>query len=152
LILAERPGVLFGDAGGASSLARGRYDMENIRTENPCPAHPPVSFDSAGVSAPSFVEALIDPVSVFRHPTEVAEHPWFTDQEKRAILMSWARDELVVEQVASKVIPELTPRSRIDAVVEALAPLDEAAAGEYRSAVTCIRRARKGCKRPRAMH
>ena len=83
-------------------------------------------------------------MNVFRDPREVVEHPWFTDEEKRTILLSWARDELVVEQVASKVMPELTPKSRIDAVTEALSQFDAPAAGEYLSAVTSMRRACKG--------
>src|SRR4051812_45570182 len=76
---------------------------------------------TSGVSEPSFVEALVDPTSVFRHPQEVAHHPWFTDQEKRAVLLSWARDELTAEQLASKMAPELELTSCIDAVVEVLA-------------------------------
>jgi hypothetical protein len=94
---------------------------------------------SSGAAEPSFVEALIDPVNVFGDPHEVVEHPWFTDEEKRTILLSWARDELVVEQVAKKVTPELLPKSRIDAVLEALSQFDPSAAGEYLSAVAAIR-------------
>jgi len=88
---------------------------------------------------PSFVEALVDPVNMFRHPASVVEHPWFTDEEKRTILLSWARDELVLEQVANKVAPDLHLKSRIDAVIEALSQFDEAAASEYLSAVASIR-------------
>ena len=54
--------------------------------------------------------------------------PWFSDQEKRTILLSWVRDELVKEQVAVK------PHSQIDAVIEALWDFDPPAAGEYLSA------------------
>ncbi len=90
-------------------------------------------------SAPSFVEALVDPVTVFDHPREVVEHPRFTHQEKRTILLSWARDELVAEQVTSRLAPELGIRSRINAVVDALATFDSAAAAEYTSAVALIR-------------
>lgn len=97
---------------------------------------------SSRTSEASFVEALVDPGCVFRTPDEVIEHPWFSDDEKRTILLSWARDELVVEQVALKVMPELKPRSRIDAVIEALAQYDASAAGEYLSAVTSIRNAK----------
>jgi hypothetical protein len=97
-----------------------------------------------GVSEPSFVEALVDPVGVCRHPNEVVEHPWFTDEEKRTILLSWARDELVIEQVASRTMPELKPQSRIDAVIEALSRFDAPAAGEYLSAVARIRGTRRG--------
>jgi hypothetical protein len=89
-------------------------------------------------SAPSFVEALVDPVTVFDHPREVVEHPGFTQEEKRTILLSWARDELMAEQVTSRLGPELGIRSRVDAVVEALATFDSAAA-EYTSAVALIR-------------
>ncbi len=95
------------------------------------------------MSEPSFVEALVNPVSVFGDPREVIEHPWFTDQEKRTILLSWARDELVVEQVASEVMPNLEPNSRIDAVIEALSRFDAPAAGEYLSAIARIRGAGK---------
>src|SRR4051812_39077964 len=91
---------------------------------------------SPGTSEASFVEALVDPGCAFRTPDKVIEHPWFSDEEKRTILLSWARDELVVEQVALKVMPEMKPRSRIDAVIEALAQYDSPAAGEYLSAVT----------------
>src|ERR687894_2121398 len=94
---------------------------------------------SSGAAEPSFVEALIDPVNVFGDPHEVVEHPWFTHEEKRTILLSWARDELLLEQVANKTLPELKPRSRIDAVIEALARFDAPAAGEYLSAVAAIR-------------
>ena len=58
---------------------------------------------SPGISEPSFVDALIDPVNIFVSPQEVVDHPWFSDEEKRTILLSWARDELVIEQIASEV-------------------------------------------------
>jgi hypothetical protein len=103
---------------------------------------PSADTEIAGLSEPSFVEALLDPVSVFEHPMQVAEHPWFTDEEKRTILLSWARDELVAEQVSSRLAPELRIRSRIDAVVEALSQFDAPAAGEYLSASSAIRASR----------
>ena len=65
------------------------------------------------------------------------------DQEKRAVLLSWVRDELVIEQVVQKAAPELELTSRIDAVIEALAHYDPLAASEYRSALATIRRASK---------
>jgi hypothetical protein len=95
--------------------------------------------NTSAAPGPSFVEALVDPVNLFHHPASVAEHPWFTDEEKRTILLSWARDELVVEQVASKVAPDLHVKSRIDAVLEVLSQFDPAAATEYLSAVASIR-------------
>jgi hypothetical protein len=100
----------------------------------------PVNSIRAGnAAAPSFVEALVDPVNVFDHPREVVEHPGFTQEEKRTVLLSWARDELVAEQVTSRLTPELGIRSRIDAVLDALASFDSAAASEYTSAVALIR-------------
>ena len=112
--------------------------MKDIRTGMPLTGGP--GAGTPGVSEPSFVEALVNPTSVFRHPQEVAHHPWFTDQEKRAVLLSWARDELTAEQLASKTGPELELTSRIDAVVEVLAHYDPLAASEYRSALATIRR------------
>jgi hypothetical protein len=103
------------------------------------PRRPAVPVEPERPAELSFVEALIDPVSVFGGPGEVVEHPWFTDEEKRTILLSWARDELAVEQVARSLMPNLTPRSRIDAVVQALARFDPAAAGEYSSAIAFVR-------------
>ena len=124
-----------------------------IRTEKST-RHPPVNFKDGSVSDASFVEALIDPVNVFDHPREVVEHPWFTHREKRTILLSWARDELVAEQVTSRLTPELRVRSRIDAVIEALSRFDAGAATEYRSAAAAIRnrcltleRAREGARK-----
>jgi hypothetical protein len=102
-------------------------------------ARPVARTQADGLSKPSFVEALVDPVNVFDHPSEVVEHPGFTCEEKRTILLSWARDELVAEQVTSGLAPELRIRSRIDAVVEALATFDHAAAVEYTSATAMIR-------------
>ena len=87
----------------------------------------------------SYTEALVDPGGVFRHPAEVVGHPWFTQEEKRTVLLSWARDELVLEQVANRSLPELKPRSRIDAVLEALSRFDPQTAAEYHAAVGTIR-------------
>jgi hypothetical protein len=98
----------------------------------------PQAFTPA-LTMPSYVEALVDPGGMFRNPAEVAEHAWFSREEKRTVLLSWARDELVLEQVASTALPELKPRSRIAAVIDALAQLDPHAAAEYRAAVRSIR-------------
>ena len=106
-----------------------------------------------GVYTPSFVEALTDPVSVFAHPAEVVRQPWFSDQEKRAILLSWARDELVIEQVASRALPDLKLRSRMDAVLAALEQFDPDAAAEYRSAIGAVRgRLVRRCRRRQGVH
>jgi len=97
----------------------------------------------AGVSEPSFVQALLTPGRVFDDPREIAQPPWFTDEEKRAVLTSWARDELAIEHMAQTSRPEVKPELRTDRVIEALAEFDAAAAGEYLSAVRSIR-ARRG--------
>jgi len=91
-----------------------------------------------GVSAFG-ADALVDPGSTFEEPSEVLEHPSFSPEEKRAILLSWVRDELLLEQVAHNTLPELRARSRIDAVIEALSQFDPLAAAEYRRAVASIR-------------
>jgi len=110
----------------------------------------PVSqIASPDVSGPSFVEALVDPVNVFASPQQVVDHPWFSTEEKRTILLSWARDELVIEQVAGRIMPDLQVKSRIDAVIEALAMFDPSAAREYLNVVQIVRgnRNRKRARR-----
>jgi hypothetical protein len=113
--------------------------METLEHTHTIKTNPPASTGASRPSGASFVEALVDPVNVFANPAEVVEHPWFTPEEKRTILLSWARDELVLEQVAKRVAPELQPQSRIDAVNEALSLFDAPAAGEYLSAAAAIR-------------
>ena len=113
--------------------------MDETRT-NPMISATNPGADAKGVSEVSFVEALAHPACVFRHPEEVVHHPWFTDQEKRIVLLSWVRDELVAEQLACKVAPELELMARTDAVIEALAHYDPRAADEYRSAAATLRR------------
>jgi hypothetical protein len=122
--------------------------METIETKSETNPVPASEITSPGTSEPSFVEALVDPVNIFASPREVVEHPWFSDEEKRTILLSWARDELVIEQVAGRVMPDLQMQSRIDAVVEALSLFDPSAAGEYLSAAQTIR-GNRNRKRPR---
>ncbi len=99
--------------------------------------------DPSHLPTTSFAEALVDPGGTFRDPTEVAEHPRFTREEKRAVLISWARDELMLEHVAKEALPELKPHSRIDAVVEALSHIDACAAAEYAKAAGAIRARRQ---------
>ena len=98
------------------------------------------------------MEALAHPARVFRYPEEVVHHPWFTDQEKRLVLLSWVRDELVAEQLACKAAPELELNARTDLVIEALAHYDARAADEYRSAAATIRGHPKQRARRQAMH
>jgi len=57
---------------------------------------------------------------VFGRPEYVINHPSLSHQEKRIILLSWVRDELVNEQLAAEALPELKPHSRIDAVLDGL--------------------------------
>jgi len=106
-------------------------------------AHQANPFGPAVVSScapvPSLTDALVDPAGVFEDPAAVVEHPWFSDEEKRTILISWARDELLLEQMAQGALPELRCRSRIEAVLEALSRFDAQAASEYRAAVAGIR-------------
>ncbi len=99
----------------------------------------PSTIDEDGTATPSYTEALVDPGSVFQDPAQVVGHPCFTREEKRTILLSWARDELVLEQVANRTLPELKPRSRIDPVIEALCKFDASAAAEYGTTVAAIR-------------
>jgi hypothetical protein len=122
--------------------------MEQI-SSNSTIGYQPIGIDCVRHALPSFVDALIEPGNVFAHPAAVVEHPWFSNEEKRTILLSWARDELVAEQVASRVAPELQVRSRIDSVIEALSRFDAAAASEYLSATKTIRAGYAGRARQR---
>lgn len=106
--------------------------------------------ENPGSSEPSFVNALVDPVSVFRSPEDVVQHPWFTHQEKRAILLSWVRDELVAEQVACTAVPGGKSPTRVDVVIAALSQFDPLAAGEYLAAVESLRRRLRARKTDRA--
>jgi len=125
--------------------------MDETRT-NPLISAANPDTDARGTSEASFVEALAHPACVFRHPHEVVHHPWFTDQEKRVVLLSWVRDELVAEQLACKAAPELELVARTDAVIEALARYDPRAADEYRSAAATLRRPPKQRLHPKAVH
>jgi len=113
--------------------------MEPISINIHTSPNPTTSAGRPGLSEPSLVEALVGPADVFRDPQEVVQHSRFSHEEKRTILLSWVRDELVIEQVASQALPELRPKSRIDAVITALAQFDPRAADEYCSAAASIR-------------
>jgi hypothetical protein len=80
----------------------------------------------------------------------VVQHPWFTHQEKRAILLSWVRDELVAEQVACTAVPGGKSPTRVDVVIAALSQFDPLAAGEYLAAVESLRRRLRARKTDRA--
>jgi len=63
--------------------------METVETKPDTDNSVPVSqVASPGVAERSFVDALVDPVNIFASPQEVVEHPWFSDEEKRTILLS----------------------------------------------------------------
>ena len=115
--------------------------------EEPFVQQKPLESQGCSVFEASSVEALIDPANLFDHPREVVDHPQFTREEKRMILLSWARDELVAEQVTSRISPDLQIRSRIEAVVDALASFDRGAAAEYCAAASSIRAQRLKCGR-----
>ncbi|MET0869027.1 MAG: hypothetical protein ABWY35_13055 [Pseudorhodoplanes sp.] len=76
------------------------------------------------------LDDLLHPARAFRHPSDVANDPDLTLNEKRAILASWASDACALEAA-----PELreTPSGtqvRFDDIMEALRGLDrEANAG-----------------------
>ena len=99
-----------------------------------------VALHAAGRPEPFVLDALIHPGTVFAHPRDVLEHAWLTDDEKQTVLLSWARDELVAEQVAARGAPHLRISSRIDSVAQALSHFDETAAREYLAAACAIRR------------
>jgi hypothetical protein len=95
--------------------------MEPHRTkatvvERPCSPE----IKNPSLSEPSFVDALVDPLGMFRNIGDVIQHPWFTHQEKRTILLSWVRDELVAEHAARQAASALLSHSRVDDVITAL--------------------------------
>ncbi|PVE24793.1 hypothetical protein DC522_09270 [Microvirga sp. KLBC 81] len=117
------------------------HDVDYIQhTMHPLPAN------ASCLPVPSLADALADPRSAFRHPAEVVSHPLLSRHEKRTILISWARDEILLEQVANGGLPELKPKSQIDAVTAALRRIDPQAAAEYRAAVASIRARRPLCR------
>lgn len=103
------------------------------------PAHSTESF------LPPLAETLVDPRSAFRHPAEVVTHPLLSREEKRTILISWIRDEIMLEHMASHVLPELKPASQIEAVMRALQDIDPHAAAEYHAAAQAIRARSRAC-------
>ncbi|WP_150117403.1 hypothetical protein [Microvirga vignae] len=116
-------------------------DVDHIQHNTHSP-----SATSSCFSIPSLADALADPRSAFQHPAEVVTHPLLSRREKRTILISWARDEIMLERVANGILPELKPKSQIDAVIAALRRIDPQAAAEYRSAVASIRACRPPCR------
>jgi hypothetical protein len=136
-MITRAPGRLIALPG--ATFDREREKMETLERTHSTKTTSSETTTTSDRSEPSFVEALVDPVSVFRHPGEVVEHPRFTPEEKRTILLSWARDELALEQVVKRAAPELRPQSCTDAVIEALSRFDGPAAGEYLSAVAAVR-------------
>ncbi|NNM71498.1 hypothetical protein [Enterovirga aerilata] len=110
----------------------------------PSPARP-AGFAGGRRPRPPLAEALAHPAEFYASPREVACDPDLWPDEKRALLLSWARDALAIEQLAKGGLPaEIAAESRADAVIDALA------AGEYRAALETIRGERRRAFRRRA--
>lgn len=111
-------------------------------TEPVVPNEPPLP-DAAGPAAWSLAEALAAPALVFGEPGAVLAHPGFDAEEKRIVLLSWARDALALEELAETGLPEARTASRAEAAIEALALFDPAAAAEMRAALAALRPKRR---------
>ena len=92
---------------------------------------------------PSLAEALANPAAFYASPRDLASDPELWPDEKRALLLSWARDALAIEQLAMGGFSEIAAQSRAEAVIDALKRLDPHAADEYRSALAAIRGERR---------
>lgn len=79
----------------------------------------------------AFLDALIEPAAAFSSPAEVVEHPAFSAQQKRTILLAWANDALALEQAGVQDLTEFAPVSHLDALIAALEVCDPEAAREY---------------------
>jgi hypothetical protein len=73
---------------------------------------------------------VVSEYNQFRHPFDVARHPTFEPEVKRAILASWASDAHAVESQPSLRRPADVPEPvSIDDVLAALCSLDGGAPG-----------------------
>jgi len=70
--------------------------------------------------------ALLDPAAFFADPEEIVKHPNLSFDKKRELLHRWALDAYRVEVTAVEA-PRPSERSRLDAVIDALIALEEAA-------------------------
>lgn len=76
------------------------------------------------------LDELLHPANAFEHPSEVANDPDLTLNEKRAILASWASDACAIEAAPNlRVGPRGSP-IRFDEIMEALRTLDKQANGD----------------------
>ena len=76
------------------------------------------------------LDRLLHPAGAFRTPMDVVNDPDMTDQEKRAILASWASDACAVEAAPELRQPPSTPVVRFDDIMDALKALDGKAANQ----------------------
>ena len=71
------------------------------------------------------LQALLHPAGAFSHPSEVANDPDLTLNEKRAILASWASDACAVESApALRIAPSGNKQVTFDDIMDALRALD----------------------------
>lgn len=70
------------------------------------------------------LDRLLHPAGAFRTPMEVVHDPDMTDQEKRAILASWASDACAVEAAPELRQAPSTPVASFDDIMDALKALD----------------------------
>lgn len=70
--------------------------------------------------------ALLDPAAFFADPEEIVKHPKLSFDRKRELLQRWALDAYRVEVTAAQA-PRPSEHSRLDAVIDALIALEEAA-------------------------
>lgn len=73
------------------------------------------------------LDALLHPANAFAHPSEVANDPDLTLNEKRAILASWASDACAMEAAPALRQPPGGKPIAFDDIMEALRALDEEA-------------------------
>jgi hypothetical protein len=85
------------------------------------------------MAAAAFADALLDPASVFDTPADVVSHPGLRDDQKRVILLAWANDALGLEWADARDLTDFAPVAHLDALLEALEPLDPKAAADYRA-------------------
>ena len=111
--------------------------------------HPVLEKGQAGclAGAPhtraSLAEALANPAAHYASPRDLVADPDLWPDEKRALLLSWIRDALAIEQLAKGGFAEIAAESRADAVLDALGRIDPHAAAEYRAALDTNRGERR---------
>lgn len=103
---------------------------------------------SASRPRTSFAEALANPAACYPSPHALVSDPDLWPDEKRAMLLSWMRDALAIEQLGTGGFDETASETRADAVLDALAQIDPHAAAEFQAALDAIR----GERRRRALY